>query len=98
MCSVSCVTLNLALPTVLTHILLLLHLLLLRLLLLLHSGPVCTGGDGQSGIRAGQAKGKSSSSLGGTGSRQGLRPPCLAAVSAVPRPQQLNQGNTAPTL
>lgn len=68
------------------------------LLLLLRTGPVCTGRDSQSGDRVGQAEGKSSSSLGGTSSWQGLRPPCFPAVSTVPSPQQLNQGNTAPTL
>lgn len=61
---------------------------------LLDTGPVCTGGSGQSGGRAGQTKGKSSSSLGGTSSRQGLRPPCITTVCTVLSPQQLNQGNT----
>lgn len=80
---------------VLTHILLLLHHHLPIFVLLLHAGPVCTGGDGQSGGGAGRAQGKSSSSLGRTSSRQGLCPPRIPAVSAVPSPQQPNQGNTA---
>ena len=99
MCSISSVTCNPALPTVLTHILSLLHLYFsISSSSCFMLGPVCTGGDGQSGGRAGQAQGKSSSSLGGTSSRQGLRPPCVPAVSTVPSPQQFNQGNTAPTL
>lgn len=100
MCSISSITCNLAPSTVLTHILSLLHLYfsISSSSSCLMLGPVCTGGDGQSGGRAGQAQGKSSSSLGGTSSWQGLRPPCVPAVCTVPSPQQFNQGNTAPTL
>lgn len=65
---------------------------------LLHIGLVCAGGDGVSGGRAGQAEGKSSSTMGGTSSRKGLRPQSISAVSTIPSPQQLNQGNTAHAL
>lgn len=65
---------------------------------ILRTGPVRTGGDGRSGGGTGRAQGKSSSPLGGTGSWQGLRPPCVPTVSTVPCNQQLNQGNAVPIL
>lgn len=68
------------------------------LILLPPTGPVCPRGDGQSGGRTGQTQGKSSSSLGGTSRRQGLRPPCVPTIGTVPSTQQLNQGNTTAIL
>lgn len=59
------------------------------------AGPVCAGGDGRSRVRAGQAEGEGPPPLGGTSSRQGLRPPCVPAVGTVPSPQQPNQGNAS---
>lgn len=61
------------------------------------TGPVRAGGDGRSGGGAGRAQGESSPPVGGTSGRQGLRPPRVPAVSAVPRAQQPNQGNSAPS-
>lgn len=71
----------------------LLHLCFFFVLLLLCAGPVCAGGHGQPGGRAGQVEGKSSPSLGGTSSRKRLCPQSVPAVSSVSSPQQLNQGN-----
>lgn len=59
--------------------------------------PVCAGGDGRSRGGARHAQGESSPPVGGTSSRQGLRPPRVPAVSAVPCAQQPNQGNPAPS-